>query len=145
MGKEKEEQYTELDIDIIKYFNELEKNFAFPINLKYIFQNNMKQKQLIKVSKLSPPYAQLLNGDILITVNEAFFDAFDDEIKEILFTQEIDKINIDLEKDTIKIGQLNLKTSFGIIKRFSYEKVEKALEVEKLFEEQQKDKKEEII
>lgn len=134
------EVYCDLDEDIVSYFTEMENEFGFAINLKYIFQANAKQKQMIKIIKLPDHYQQLLKADILVSVNELYYNSFDEDIKEILMMQELDKIEINLEKGTIKIGQPSLKTSLGIVKRFTYEKVEKAIEVEKLFEEQQKEK-----
>jgi hypothetical protein len=132
--------YYELDTDIKKYFLEIEKDFGFAVNLKYIFQANSKQKTMIKLVKLPEHYQQLLNADILVSINENFYNTFEEDTREILMMQEIDKIEINLEKSTIKIGQPSLKTSLGIVKRFSFEKVEKALEVERLYEEQLKDK-----
>ena len=134
------EAFYELDEDIVKYFNEIENDFGFSVNLKYIFQANSKQKVLIKLIKLPDHYGQLLKADILVSINEEFFNTFDDSTKEILFMQEIDKIEINLEKSTIKIGQPSLKTSMGIVKRFSYESVEKAIEVERLYDQQIKEK-----
>jgi len=65
-----------------------------------------------------------------------YYTKFDDEIRTILFEQEIDKIHPNLDKGTIKLVQPNLKTSVGIIKRHTYESVERANETERLFAEQ---------
>ena len=137
------EFYYDLDEDIISYINNIENEFGFAINLKYIFQANTKQKTMIKIIKLPDHYQHLLKADILVSINELYYNSFDEDIREILMMQELDKIEINLVKGTIKIGQPSLKTSLGIVKRFTYEKVEKAIEVEKLFEEQQKEKEKE--
>jgi len=128
----KTEQYYELDQDIVDYFLDLEKNFSFAIDIKYLFQTNTKQKQLISIKKIPDNYAVVLNAEILVTVNEEYFNVMDDNIRKILFEQEIDKILPNLEKGTLKIVQPSLKTSAGIVKKYSYESVERANETQRL-------------
>jgi predicted transcriptional regulator len=139
----KTEQYYELNKEIVDFYREVESEFAFAMNIKYIFQANNKQKSLIKISKLADNYAVLLNADLLITVNDTYFDKFDDEIRTILFEQEIDKIHPNLDKGTIKLVQPNLKTSVGIVKRHTYTSVERANEAERLLVEQKGDQQNE--
>jgi hypothetical protein len=140
---QKTDQYYELDKEIIDFFNEVEREFAFAMTIKYIFQANSKQKSLIKVQKLADNYSVLLNADILVTVNDSYFDKFDEEIRTILFEQEIDKIQVNLDKGTFKLIQPNLKTSIGIIKRHTYESVERANETERLLSESKSEQGEE--
>jgi hypothetical protein len=128
----KTEQYFELDQDIIDYFKDLEKNFSFAIDIKYLFQTNTKLKQLISIKKIPDNFAVILNAEVLVTVNEDYFNKMDDSIRKILFEQEIDKIIPNLEKGSLKIVQPSLKTSAGIVKKFSYEKVERANETQRL-------------
>lgn len=132
---DKTEQYYELDSEIKEFFNKTEREFGFVTNIKYIFQTNLKQKSLIKISKIADNYSLLLNADLLVTVNESYYDELDEQIRLILFEQEIDKIHINLEKGTIKLVQSNLKTSVGIVKRHTYKKVERANETERLLSE----------
>ena len=132
----KTEQYYELDKEIVDFYREVETEFAFAMNIKYIFQANTKQRSLIKISKLADNYAVLLNADLLVTVNDMYFNKFDEEIRTILFEQEIDKIQPNLDKGTIKLVQPSLKTSVGIIKRHTYASVERANETERLLVEQ---------
>ena len=136
---DKTEKFHELEEDIIEFFNNIEKDFGFAMNIKYIFQANVKQKSLIKITKIPDNYSVILKSDMLVTVNESYFDQLDDEIRTILFEQEIDKIHINLEKGTLKLVQPNLKTSVGLIKRHTYEMVERANETERLLSEQKKD------
>lgn len=135
----KTEQYYELDKEIVDFYREVETEFAFAMNIKYIFQANAKQKSLIKISKLADNYAVLLNADLLVTVNDTYFSKFDEEIRTILFEQEIDKIHPNLDKGTIKLVQPSLKTSVGIVKRHTYASVERANETERLLVEQKGD------
>jgi pyruvate/2-oxoglutarate/acetoin dehydrogenase E1 component len=131
----KTEQYYGLDQDIIDYFKDLEKNFSFALDIKYLFQANTKQKQLITVKKIPDNYAVILEAELLVTVNEEYFNVMDDNIRKILFEQEIDKIIPNLEKGTLKIVQPSLKTSAGIVKKFTYESVERANETQRLLAE----------
>lgn len=128
----KTEQFCELDEDIIELFKEIEKEFCFPLNIKYVFQANTKLKKVIEVKKLADNVAVLLDAEIIVTVNEEYYNKMDDEIRRILFEQEMNKIEMNFEKGTIKLVQPAFKSSIGIIKKFSYEKVERANEAERL-------------
>lgn len=131
----KTEQYYELDQDIIDYFVDLEKDFAFALDIGYLYQTNTKQKQLITIKKVPDNYAVLLKKEILVTVNENYFNLMDDSARKVLFEQEIDKIVPNLEKGTLKIVQPTLKTSAGIVKKHTYESVERANETQRLLNE----------
>ena len=128
----KTEQYYELDQEIIDFFKKIEQEFVFAMDFKYTFIANNKQKKLLTIKKIADDYAVLLNSEILITVNDILFDKLDNEIRTILFEQEIDKIIPNLEKGTFSISQPTLKTSMGIIKKHTYEQVERANETERL-------------
>lgn len=131
----KTEQYYELDEDIVDYFKGVERDFAFAFDVSYLYQTNTKLKQLISIKKISDNLAVVLNKEVLVTVNEDYFNAMDEDIRKILFEQEIDKIVPNLEKGTLKIVQPSLKTSAGIVKKFTYEKVERANETQRLLAE----------
>jgi len=131
----KTEQFYELDQDIIDYFKDIEKDFAFALDINYLYQANTKQKQLITIKKIADNFAVLLKSELLVTVNESYFSLMDDNIRKILIEQEIDKVIPNLEKGTLKINQPTLKTSAGIVKKFTYEKVERANETQRLLAE----------
>lgn len=134
----KTEQFYELDEDIIELFREIEKEFCFPLNIKFVFQSNNKLKHVIEIKKLADNIAVLLNAELIVTVNEDYYNKMDDEIRRILFEQEMNKIEMNFEKGTIKLSQPAFKSSIGIIKKFSYEKVERANEAERLLVESKK-------
>jgi pyruvate/2-oxoglutarate/acetoin dehydrogenase E1 component len=134
----KTEQFYELDEDIIELFREIEKEFCFPLNIKFVFQSNNKLKKVIEIKKLADNVAVLLNAELIVTVNEDYYNKMDDEIRRILFEQEMNKIEMNFEKGTIKLSQPAFKSSIGIIKKFSYEKVERANEAERLLVESKK-------
>lgn len=131
----KTEQYYELDQDVVDYFKKVEREFAFALDVNYTFQTNTKQKQLVTVKKVPDNYAVMLNSEVIVTVNEDYYNDMDDEIIGILFEQEIDKIVPNLEKGTLKIVQPSLKTTAGMVKKFTYEKIERANEVQRLLAE----------
>jgi len=110
--------------------------------LKFLFQSNNKQKQLIKLSKIPEQYVFELQKDILVEINSIYYDSFnnDEKLIEILFDQEIDKISYNLEKGTLKLTKPTFASNNGIIDKYSFEEVKRAIETEKLFEDQQKDK-----
>jgi hypothetical protein len=130
--------------DVIQYFENIEKNLAHAFDVKYVFVTNDKSKKLIKVSKLSDPFLFLLNAHILVTFNEKFFENFDDQEKEILISQELDKIECDAEKGQVKINSNPLiSTSSGIIEKFTLELVKNANKLEREYLAQLKEKEKE--
>ena len=131
-----------LEDDIIDVFKKRVDEFAIPIELKFLYQSNNKQKQLIKLSKIPEQYVFELQKDILVEINSIYYDSFnnDEKLIEILFDQEIDKISYNLEKGTLKLTKPTFASNNGIIDKYSFEEVKRAIETEKLFEDQQKDK-----
>jgi len=137
------EQFHELADYVVEYFNELEQRLALPIDLKYVYQADDKQKTLIKIVKIPDRYSVLTKGDLLISFNEDFFDAFDDESKNILIDQELALIEFNMEKGTLKIGRPDLMTSHGVLKKYGVDAVERANQVRDLYNQQKTDKEEE--
>jgi hypothetical protein len=135
--------FKELSQDIVDFYNERYDNFTNPININFYFQENNKQKQLIKLTKIPDQYSAIIKKDILIQVNSDYFDAFstdDDNINKILFDKAIDMISYNTEKGTFKIQvKPNFSANEGIIDKYTYESVKMALETERLYEEQKKD------
>jgi hypothetical protein len=138
------EQFHELSDYIVEYFNNLEKKLSIPVDIKYVYQADDKQKTLIKIIKVNDRYSNLLGADLLVSFNEDYFDAFDDESKSILVDQELALIEFNLEKGILKIGKPDLVTSSGIIKKYGVDAVERANQVRDLYNQQQTDKNNEI-
>lgn len=134
------EQFHELSDYIVEYFNELEQKLALPVDIKYVYQADDKQKTLIKIVKIPDRYATLLKADLLISFNEDYFDAFDDESKNILIDQELTLIEFNMDKGTLKIGKPDLMTSTGVLKKYGVEAVERANQVKDLYSQQKDDK-----
>jgi len=135
------ESYESLSDEIIAYFKKVEKQFAMPMDVKFIFVANSKQKRLIKISKITDVYSYLLGADLMVTFNEDYFNDFDEQTRQILTEQEIDTIEFDLEKGTIRIKQPEINTSSGIIEKFTLKLVENANRLQNEYEKQKKDKK----
>ncbi len=123
-------------------FNKVFNKKSFPINVGFQFIGNEKQKNLIKISKISDQYVFLMEKELLISMNESLIDKFDQESINILIEQEIDKISIDMESGKIKMVKTDLNTFSSLINKYGVEKVARANQVEELYHQQQKDGKE---
>lgn len=135
------EQYHELADYIIEYFKEKQEKLSLPVDLKYVYQADNKQKTLIKIIKIPDKYSVLLGSELLVSFNEDYFDAFDDESKDILVEQELALINFDLDKGQLKIGKPDIMTSSGIIRKYGVDAVGRANHVRDLYTQQQDDKR----
>lgn len=133
------DNFYELSSDTTDKFFEIFNKKSFPVQVKFQFQGDEKQKELIKVSIIPPKFAFLLGKEILISINEDILNVFDDESVTILFEQEIDKININLESGKIKLMKTDLNTFSSLVNKYGVEKVARANKVEELYKEQQKD------
>lgn len=133
---------SKLEDDIVQVIEKIMLNFNLPVSLRYYYQNNDKLKKLIKIAKIPDHYAVALGADILVHVNSEYFDNLDDEeIKRILIEQELDRIEFNLDKGTFKInatGRIN--TSSGIIEKWTYDNVYRAIQSEIEFTQQSADK-----
>jgi len=147
-----EKQYFELGeetdtMDIIDFFNERLKGFNLITNPKFYLQANKKQKkQLIKISKIPEQFQEKMKAEILVQINPTYFDEFsssnpdyNDNLVEILFDQEIDKIEINPKNGKISIKQKSIKASKGIIDKFNYEDVIRAQIIEEQVQSQKED------
>lgn len=141
--QETEEKFYELSDDVIEAFNKVVKEKAFPMDLKFQFVGSSKLKTMVKLKKVSDPYSFLLDKEILVLVNEDYYDKYDEKVITILFEQEVDRIEYNLEKGTIKIGNLSLVTNPALISKYGYEEVARANQVDELLTQQIEDGREE--
>jgi hypothetical protein len=70
-------------------------------------------------------------------------NTYDEESATILFEQEIDKVNINLDSGKIKLVKTDLNTFSSLVNKYGVEKVARANKVEELYQDQQKDEKNE--
>ena len=139
------DKFYKLSDDTIDDFNKVIIKKAFPVNLDILFIGSSSQKGLIKVSKVPENYEFILEKNILVTINEELFDAYDEICREILFEQEIDKITINVESGKIKFIKPDLNTFSGIVKKYGVQEVSRANQVDLLATEQKEDKESELI
>jgi hypothetical protein len=133
------ENFSEVSEDTIKDFYSIFNKKSFPIQVKFQFLGNSKQKNLIKISKIADTFAFILEKELLVTINENLLNVYDEESITILFEQEIDKININLDSGKIKLVKTDLNTFSSLVNKYGVEKVARANKVEELYQEQQKD------
>lgn len=134
-------EFSKTSEDVISYFKKIEKNFAHPFDINYIYITNNKLKKLIKITRLPDQYSFIMGAQVMVMFNEVYFDSFEDDTKDILINQEIDKIEFNTEKGIIKITTNPLiSTSSGIIDKFSFESVKNANKLEREFQSQLNDK-----
>jgi putative metallopeptidase len=130
-----------LDQEIVDSIEKIMLNFNLPVTMRYYYQENAKLKRLIKIAKIPDHYAVAISSDILVHVNESYFNALDEESRQILIEQELDKIEFNLDKGSFKInatGRIN--TSSGIINKYTYDNVYRAIQSEVEFAQQSADK-----
>lgn len=133
------DNFYELSEDTISTFYEVFNKKTFPVSIKFQFLGDEKQKDLIKIKLISPNYSFITQKDLLVTINEDTLMAFDEESVTILFEQEIDKINMNIETGKIKLVKTDLNTFSSLVNKYGVEKVARANKVEELYKEQQKD------
>jgi hypothetical protein len=133
------DNFYELSEDTISKFFEVFNKKTFPVSIKFQFEGDEKQKELIKISVVPPKFQFIIGKDLLISINEDILNVFDDESVTILLEQEIDKINMNIETGKIKLVKTDLNTFSSLVNKYGVEKVARANKVEELYKEQQKD------
>ena len=136
------EDFKEVEQDIVDFIKSIESDFNIPLDVKYKYLMNTKQKQMVKFTKIPDAYASdsMLNSDILVVINSDYYDNFDDDIKRILIEKEFDKIDFNFEKGTIKVSKPKVDINTGFVEKHTWEKISNAIKLENEFEEQRKDK-----
>jgi predicted metallopeptidase len=136
------EDFLEIGDDIIEFIKGIEKEFNIPIDITFKYVVNRKQKQLIKFTKIPDMYANTssLNADIMVVVNDEYFDNFDNDTKKILIEKEFDRIDFNFEKGTIRVSNPKINVNNGFVEKHSWDKISNAIKLEEEFEQQRKDK-----
>jgi hypothetical protein len=137
--------FYQLSQDTIDTFDAVFRKKAFPVDTKFQFIGNSKQKRLIEITKINDKFAFLIDRELLVSINEDIMMAFDDESVGILFEQEIDKISINLDTGKIKMVKPDLTTFSSLITKYGIEKVAKANNLEDLYDQQKQDAQEDLI
>ena len=135
------DRFYDLSQDTIDDFYSIFNQKSFPISLNYQFIGDSKQKPLIKITKVADDYSFILQKELKVSINEDLLTAYDQESITILFEQEIDKININLDSGKVKLLKTDLNTFSSLVNKYGVEKVARANKVEELYQDQQSDVK----
>ena len=126
--------------DIVEFFEEIINNFNIPVDIKFYYQSNSKLKQLLKLTKIPDSYSAALGNDIMVQISEDYFDTLDDKAKTIIIETQIDRIEFNMDKGTFKLGIPKVSTNPCIIDKYTWVEVNRAIELEKEYGSQNKDK-----
>jgi hypothetical protein len=133
------DRFAELYQDTIDDFLKIFEKKSFPIPIKFQFIGDSKQKNLIKISKIADDFAFILKKELKVSINESLLNVYDEESITILFEQEIDKININIDTGKIKLVKTDLNTFSSLVNKYGVEKVARANKVEELYQAQKQD------
>jgi hypothetical protein len=133
------DRFYDLSEDTIDDFYKVFNKKSFPISVKFQFVGDTKQKNLIKIAKIADDYSYILQKELKVLINEDLMNVFDEESITILFEQEIDKININLDSGKIKLVKTDLNTFSSLVNKYGVDKVARANKVEELYQEQKSD------
>lgn len=139
------DRFYDLSQDTIDDFYNIFNQKSFPISLNYQFIGDSKQKNLIKITKVADDYSFILQKELKVSINEDLLTAYDQESITILFEQEIDKININLDSGKVKLLKTDLNTFSSLVNKYGVEKVARANKVEELYQQNDVKDKEFII
>ena len=137
------DRFYELSEDTIEDFFAIFNKKSFPVSIKFQFIGDTKQKSLIKIAKIADDYSFVLQKELKVCINEDLMNAYDEESATILFEQEIDKINMNIDSGKIKLVKTALNTFSSLVNKYGVEKVARANKVEEIYQEQQKDARDE--
>lgn len=135
------DRFYDLSEDTIQMFNNVVENKAFPVNLKFKFVGDSKQKKLIKIAKVSDDLRFAFNVDLKVVINEDLIDAYDESSINILIEQEVDRIEYSLDKDKLRLVKHDLNTFSSLVNKYGIENIARANKVEELYQQQLNDGK----
>lgn len=119
-------KFSEVTDDTQKDFDNVLKKMNNPFTLQFLLLHNEKLKTAVKVQKVSEVYQFICKADVIVFFNETIFDKLDKSAKEILIRQELDKITVNMDSGKIKMVKPDVVTFSGILKKFGFEKVARA-------------------
>jgi hypothetical protein len=137
------DRFYDLSEDTIDSFYSVFNKKSFPVAIKIQFVGDTKQKNLVKISKIADDYSFILQKELKVSVNEDLMNHFDEESITILFEQEIDKINMNIDSGKIKLVKTDLNTFSSLVNKWGVEKVARANKVEELYNQQKQDSRDE--
>lgn len=136
---ENEKIFYDLSEDTISQIEALIEKLALPFSIKFKFLGSTKLKKVVKLQKLSDIYTHLTGYDMIIMINEDLSARLDEKTVEILLYQELDRIETNFDKGTVKIIAYPLQTTTGVLKKYGIDEVSNANNLGDLAFEQMKD------
>lgn len=133
------DRFNELSDDTIQEFMDVFNRKSFPLPIKFQFIGDSKSKNVIKIAKLPDDISFVLDKELKVTINEDLLNAYDEESITILFEQEIDRINHNIDSGKIKLVKTDLNTFSSLVNKYGVEKVARANKVEELYQQQKAD------
>lgn len=127
------EKFEAISEETQEFFDNVVTKMNMPYSLKYSLVSANKQKQIVKMNKLNEMLSFVTGVDAVLSFNDVLFDRIDDDtIKEILIIQEMDKLSVDIETGKIRSVRPDMTTFSGIIKKYGWEDVARANQLEEL-------------
>jgi hypothetical protein len=137
------DRFNELSDDTIKDFFDVFNKKSFPIPIGFQFIGDSKQKNLIKISKIPDDFSFILKKELKVSINEDLLNVYDEESIVILFEQEIDRINLNIDSGKIKLVKTDLNTFSSLVNKYGVEKITRANGIEILYKQQKEDAQDE--
>jgi hypothetical protein len=122
----KAEKYHQLGEDTIAEFERLYDKISLPFKLriKYIGQSDLKS--LVKLKRVTGEWKFVTELDLIVFINEKMMDDLDEQNREVLVLQELEKLSVDIDKGEIKLSKPDLTTFSSLIKKYGIDIVAKA-------------------
>ena len=139
------DKYYELADETIALFHETVARLAFPMRINFKLIGHAKQKKLISIKKANDILEYVAQHQVIVFINQDLLDQLDVDPTAInvLFTEELNNVQTNMDKGTIKIGKPDLNTSTSVIDKFGLDEVKRVKDLERLTQEQSAEKKEE--
>lgn len=144
MSEKEEKKYYELSESTLEVIENLIENMALPFPIKFKYLGTTKGKKVVQIAKVNDMYQFLTGYDIILVVNEDLSMRLDDVTLEILLYQELDRLNVNLEKGTVKISGYMLQTTPGVLNKYGIEAVSVANDLGEIAYEQSRDEDDDI-
>jgi hypothetical protein len=136
-----ESKFYDLSEDTLSKVKAVINQMALPFNIKIKYMGNNKLKKVIQLKKASDELIYINAIDLIVYINEDYLIKLEDKNAEILLTQELDRLEFDINSGKFKIAKFPLQTTAGVLKKYGIEAVAEANELSQLYTKQKKDGK----
>ena len=132
-------KFYDLSEDSLSKVKEVIDRMALPFNIKIKYMGNSKLKKVIQLKKASDELSYINAIDLIVYINEDYLIKLEEKNAEILLTQELDRLEFDINSGKFKIAKFPLQTTAGVLKKYGIEAVAEANELSSLYTKQKKD------